>query len=326
MNAAINYGVGLAIILTSGMLYDRWRVKDAHQKQIDDYDIIKQYLLTESTLAKAEKPILWVPLQFEYNSRDWQSFGSRNSYCMNKPYISLCVRSVIERCGDDFQVCLVDDAAFNKILPGWTVRIQNLPNPLKQHMRYLAMSKLLYSYGGMIVPPSFISLRSLYSVYSVGLSNMSMFSGELVSTSNTSVITTFFPSMKIMGCEKESEVMGNFVNYLEQAISGDYTNELEFNGGPQRWLYERAMENRILIINGDVFGVKDRKGNQVALESLIGNIDINFDKKMCGIYIPEEMLEKRTALNWFERLSPKQVLESDTLIGSYLLASNSGRL
>ena len=96
------------------------------------------------------------------------------------------------------------------------------------------MSKLLYSYGGMIVPPSFICLRNLYPIYSIGISNMSMFSGELVSTSNTSAITSFFPSMKIMGCEKESRVMGHFINYLERAISGDYTSELEFNGGPQK--------------------------------------------------------------------------------------------
>lgn len=322
----LNYGVGFIIILTTGVLYDKYKKKDELQKQIKDYDFIKKYLLTESSLAKSEKPILWVPLQFEYNARNWQSFGSRSTYCMNKPYISLCIRSIVEKCGDDFQVCLVDDAAFNKILPGWSIKIQDLPNPIKEHMRYLAMSKLLYSYGGMIVPPSFICLRSLYSIYSIGLSNMCMFSGELVSTSNTSAITNFFPSMKIMGCEKESYVMGEFINYLERAISGDYTSELEFNGGPQKWIYEKAMSNQLLIINGNVFGVKDYKGNNVAIETLMGDVDIHFHKKMCGIYINEELLSKRTSLNWFDRMSPKQVLESDTLIGKYLLVSNGRRL
>jgi hypothetical protein len=326
MSSALNYGIGFIIILTTGILYERWREKDDLQKQITDYDFIKQYLLTESTLAKAEKPILWIPLQFEYNARNWESFGSRGTTCMNKPYISLCVRSIIERCGNDFQVCLVDDASFNKILPGWSIRIQSLPDPLKEHMRYLAMAKLLHAYGGMVIPPSFVCLRSLYSVYSIGVSNMKMFSGELVSTSNTSAITTFFPSMKIMGCEKESDVMGNFINYLEHAISGDYTNEMEFNGGPEKWIYEKAMSNQVLIMNSNIFGVKDSSGNAVPIETLIGDVDIRFDKKMCGIYINEDMLGKRTSLNWFERLSHKQVLESDTLIGKYLLASNSSRL
>jgi hypothetical protein len=190
-------------------------------------------------------------------------------------------------------------------------------------MRYLAMAKLLYSYGGIMVPPSFICLRNLYSIYSVGLSNMTMFSGELISTSNTSATTNFFPSMKIMGCVKESQVMSDFINYLEQTISSDYTAEMEFTGGPQKWIYEKALENRIMIINGKSFGVKDRRGNPVLLETLIGDIDIEYDKSLCGIYIDSDQLTKRTSLNWFERLSPRQVLESETLIGKYLLLSNA---
>lgn len=323
MSSALSYGVGFVIILTTGILYERWKKKDALQKQIDDYEYVRKYLLTESTLAKVEKPILWVPLHFEYNARHWQSFGSRSSLCMNKPYFALCIRSIIEKCGNDFQVCLVDDASFNKIIPGWTTRVQNLPDPLQQHMRYLAMAKLLYSYGGMMIPPSFICLRNLYSVYSVGVSNMTMFTGELIATSNTSTITTFFPSMKIMGCLKESPVMGDFVNYLEHAISSDYTAEMEFTGGPQRWIYEKALENRIMIINAKIFGAKDRSGNAVMLETLIGDVDVQYDKTLSGIYIDDDELVKRTSLNWFVRMSPRQVLESDTLIGKYLLISNA---
>lgn len=322
MSTVLSYGAGFVILLTTGVLYERWKRKDALQKQIDDYDYVKKYLLTESKLAKSEKPILWVPLHFEYNARHWQSFGSRSTTCMNRPYFSLCIRSIIEKCGNDFQVCLVDDATFNKIIPGWITKVQNLPDPLREHMRYLAMAKLLYSYGGIMVPPSFICLRNLYSIHSVGLSNMTMFSGELISTSNTSAITNFFPSMKIMGCTKESPVMGDFINYLEQAISSDNTAEMEFVGGPQKWIYEKALENRIMIINGKSFGVKDRRGNPVLLETLIGDIDVEYDKSLSGIYIDSEQLTKRTSLNWFERLSPRQVLESDTLIGKYLLLSN----
>ena len=323
MSTTLSYGVGFIVLLTSGILYERWKKKDEMQKQIDDYDYVKKYLLNESSLAKSEKPILWIPLQFEYNSREWHSFGSRSSTELNKPYFSLCIRSIIEKCGNDFQVCLVDDATFNKIIPGWTIRIQNLPDPLKAHTRYLAMAKLLHSYGGMVLPPSFICLRNLYSIYSIGLSNMTMFSGELIASSNTSSITTFFPSMKIMGCEKNSTVMGDFINYLEHSISGDYSSEMEFTGGPQRWLYEKALENRIMIINGKSFGVKDRNGNPVLLDTLLGDVDVEYDKSLSGIYINDEQLTKRSSLNWFEKLSTKQVLNSDTLIGKYLLLSNS---
>ncbi len=72
MSSALSYGVGFVIILTTGILYERWKKKDALQKQIDDYEYVRKYLLTESTLAKVEKPILWVPLHFEYNASTWQ--------------------------------------------------------------------------------------------------------------------------------------------------------------------------------------------------------------------------------------------------------------
>ena len=45
-------------------------------------------------------------------------------------------------------------------------------------------------------------------------------------------------------------------------------------------------------------------------------------KKTKGIYIPADDLTIRTSLNWFDRLSVRQVLESETLVGKYLLASN----
>ena len=98
---------------------------------------------------------------------------------------------------------------------------------------------------------------------------------------------------------------------------------MEFTGGPQRWLYEKALENRIMIINGKSFGVKDRNGNPVLLDTLLGDVDVEYDKSLSGIYINDEQLTKRSSLNWFEKLSTKQVLNSDTLIGKYLLLSNS---
>ena len=78
-----------------------------------------------------------------------------------------------------------------------------------------------------------------------------------------------------------------------------------------------------MIINAKIFGAKDRSGNAVMLETLIGDVDVQYDKTLSGIYIDDDELVKRTSLNWFVRMSPRQVLESDTLIGKYLLISNA---
>ena len=321
--SAITYGAGFVILIVASILYERYKEKDITQKRIEDYEYIKNYLLNESTLAKCKKPILWIPIQFEYNARHWHSFGSRSNTCLNKPYMTLCIKSIIDHCGDDFQVCLIDDSTFNKILPGWNAKINFLPDPLRDHLRYLALSKMLYYYGGMVVPPSFICLRNMKSIYNMGLSRTSMFCGEFSPESEVSSITNFFPSMKLMGCDKDSPIMKAFIEYLERAVSSDYTEELEFTGGPERWLFRQVVNKNILLIDGKFLGVKDINSNPIALEVLLGNINARFNKKMVGLYVPDYNLTRRTNFNWFERLSYKQVLESETIIGKYLLISNS---
>jgi len=322
---SLAYGTGFILIISIGILYEKWRSKNERQQQQEDYNNISKYLLSESSLAKSKKPILWIPIHFEYNARQWQSFGSRSSWNMNKPYISLCIRSIIERCSASFQICIVDDASYNNILPGWTHNIQQMADPLRTHMRQLALAKLLYYYGGMIIPPSFICLRDLYPVYNIGLAQTSMFCGELPATSNVSDATIFFPSTKIMGCVKESYMMKRFISFIGTEISGDYTNELEFIGTINKWFYDNAMKSQLMIIYGTYFGVKDRNLEPISLETLIGDGDGNFHHHMLGIYIPEEQLSMRNSLKWVDRMNTKEVLESDTVIGKYLLASNYRR-
>ena len=68
---------------------------------------------------------------------------------------------------------------------------------------------------------------------------------------------------------------------------------------------------------------EDEDGNKINLRDLLGNTYISFDCNNVGIYIPEKDIIRRTAYQWFARLSEKQVLESDTILGKHLLISQS---
>ena len=124
---------------------------------------------------------------------------------MNQPYLYLTLRSIIEKCGDSFNVSLIDDESFNKIIPGWATRVANLPSPLRPHLRELAMTKLLYYYGGMVIPDSFICFENLEDVYNKNLEENGMFAGELVAKSDVATHVNFFPNTKVMGCNKNNE-------------------------------------------------------------------------------------------------------------------------
>ena len=246
MNYYAKYVFVLLLLMIVGFIFEKYKRADELKEKMGEYDLIKKYLLNDSTLARTDKPILWIHVAFETNARWWPQFASRNTECFNQPYQYLTIKSIVDHCGESFNVCLLDDKSFNKIIPGWGTKVANLPNPLRPHLRELAMAKVLYYYGGMTIPSSFICTKNLISLYNKGLSAAPMFCGELPTDSNISTYTDFFQTNKIMGCKKDCELMGKYVNFLEKTVSADYTNEMEFTGETDKWLYEHVREKQVM--------------------------------------------------------------------------------
>ena len=76
------------------------------------------------------------------------------------------------------------------------------------------------------------------------------------------------------------------------------------------------------MLCGSLIGTKTTSGAPVVIEDLLGEEDIDFDKNAYGIYVPSDQILNRLAYQWFARLSPRQVLTSNTVVGKYLLLSN----
>ena len=110
------------ILMTIGVFYRRYDDKLLRESKDRNDSAIRDYLITDPDKLGAistSRPILWIPIHYSYNSRKWQSFGSRSSYDLNQPYIYLTVKSIIKYCKDSFHVCLVDDDSYVKLMPGW---------------------------------------------------------------------------------------------------------------------------------------------------------------------------------------------------------------
>ena len=314
------------VLILAGVAYNRYKKSQEGNNISDDYNLIKKYLLHDKSLADTRKPFLWIHIDYEVNARNWSSWGSRNSTNLNQPYMYLCIRSIVEQCGKSFNVVLVDDAAFQRLLPTWTIQVQNMPSPLKQHLRDLAMAKVLHKYGGVTVPASFICLRDLKPVFSSLLkgAGKTMFAGEFVARNSASAAAAFFPDSALMGCTKESPVMQQYIAYLEPLVTGDYTNEYEFLGQNDRWLYKQLIRSppKMSMLCGTLIGTKTVDGRPVVIEELLGEEDVDFARGAYGIYVPADQILNRLAFQWFARLSPRQVLTSNTVVGKYLLLSN----
>ena len=77
----------------------------------------------------------------------------------------MCVKSIMKHCKDNFNICLIDDSSFEKIIPEWTICLDGLADPIKSRVRVLALTKLLHTYGGMLLPNSTIVLKDLKVLY-----------------------------------------------------------------------------------------------------------------------------------------------------------------
>ena len=321
--------VAYGVLMTIGVLYDKYKRKEEKRDRMTDYDMIEKYILNDdSTLRNSKKPILWIHVDLEKNAREWESFGSRTSMEMNQPYMFLTVRSLIQKCGDTFNVCLIDDSSFHKIIPGWATKVNNLPAPISGHLRELALANLLLTYGGLLMPASFICFQNLYPAYKEYSERYDAFVGEMPARTSVTSQLRFFPSTRVMGCKRESPAMKAYIAHLERAVSNDASSEFDFNGEPGRWFFKHIMnvnstgEFTIGQISADDLGCRNaRTKKPILVEDLMSDYDFELSPDALGIYIPADEILKRTAYQWFAELNPRKVLEANTMISKYLLVS-----
>jgi len=309
------------ILLVLGILYRRYEDKRERQESSDIYENIQQYLLDNDTLGKSKKPILWIHIPYEYNSRQWLSFGSRSSFNLNQPYLYLTVRSIIKCCDDSFTICIIDDSSFKKLIPGWSVNMSTISDPILSKMRMLGMMKLLYTYGGLQCPLSFVCLKDLNELYLKGIRGEKMFVCETVDRNITSTDMDFYPNLRFCGAPKECETVRELCEHIQTTISNDYTAESKFLGDFDKWCAQKIQSKQMNMIEGVEIGTKTVAEKQIIVDDLMSNNYLDLYQGTYGIYIPSEEILNRRKYEWFARLSQQQVLDSDTIIGNYILLS-----
>ena len=314
-----NYIILFVILISLGILYQKYLEKHANKATFDDYGEIKKYLLKDKTLDKTKKPLLWIYIPHEYNSRNWLSFGSRSSYELNQPYLYLTVKSIIKNCDESFKIVIIDDGSFEKLIPHWNINMNLLADPMKCYVRQLAIAKLIYTYGGMNVPISFLCFRDLITMYNRGTNDDCMFVCENYDSNITSTNKLYYPDARFMGAKKENETIKKFINFMERTISDDYTAQTKFLGEFDRWCNDKITKGKMRLIPGTDVGTKTVDDVPVTVETLLGDDYIHFYGKMYGIWIPACMILKRRHYEWFARSSPEQIFESQFILAKYMV-------
>lgn len=308
------------ILVGVGIVYQKYQDKHNVESEENQYEMIKKYLLNEPSLGKMKKPVMWIHIPYEINSRHWEDFGSRNSKNLNEPYMYLTIKSIIEHCNNSFNICLIDDSTFNKLLPDWNINLNYVEDPIKNNLRKLGLMKLLYIYGGMVIPPSFICSKNLKSLYNEGTyNNVKPFACEIVSRNSTSTLVDFFPSNEMFGAPKKNKVIKDYITYSEKLLSKDATNESVFDGNLDRWLYMNIENNNINMITGEKIGTKTIDNKPIILEELFNkNVNFELSHNNYGVYLSNKELLSRHKFNWFINSSVDDLLTSELFVTKLL--------
>jgi hypothetical protein len=315
----------LIIIVFLAYLYKKYENKYLYRDYDENIDIRKYLLgeLTRDDIGRIRKPLMWIYVPHEYNSRNWLSFGSRSSYELNQPYLYLTVKSIMKHCNKDFHIILIDDNSFPKLLEGWPYSA----TPLDKKKRMFGLMNIINTYGGMLTPISFVCFKSLIDLYYTGTRNDKMFVVENVNN-ETLVEAKFVPCPCFMGALKETPVLNEFIQYLKYIIDTDYTRGSRITGKVSDWLLQKYDNGKINIVRGYEVGVMTKDESPVLVDDLMGSSYLNIDLNAYGVWVPADQILKRTNYQWFARMSEEQVLLSNVILGKYIVkaVAPSGRM
>ena len=293
----------------------------------DEYDLIRKYLLNESPLYGYNKPKLWIHTKYEYNARRWASFGSRSSTDLNQPYIHLCIKSVVGRCADDFNVVLIDDDAFSKLVPAWDLDdVSALPEPDRARARAIGLASLLYLYGGMVVPNTFVCQRSLLPLYERGTDRNKLFVCENVSrlcaSASAARAPEFAPDSFFMGARKDNAAARGWLDLLKARVAArGQICDVDARAQEARWFARQIREEQVELVDGALVGVKDAARRPVPLEALFEEAYLRLHPDAFGLYIPGDAVLARRQYGWFATMGEADLLAQDAYACKALAAA-----
>lgn len=293
-------------------------------KEQDEYEMIKKYLLNDSPLYGFNKPKIWIHSTYEVNARKWRDFSSRNSTDLNEPYIHLTIKSIINHCWNDFHICLIDDETFSKLIPSWEIDLSKIAEPFRSQYRQLGMAEIIYYYGGMTVPNSFLCMKNLKPMYDEGIIYGNPFVCENINRSMNIKAgkMLFTPDITFMGGKKNDPTILELVKALKtRSQNPHFTNEYEFLGDTAQLALSYINTQKMNIIGGELIGIKNQKRKPIVLEDIMEEEYLELDPKCYGIYIPNDEILKRTKYQWFAVMETEELLRTNLSIIQYMKAS-----
>ena len=283
-----------------------------------EYNILQKYLINNSSLAKSDKPILWLHNAYELNDRHWLSFGSRNTNELNKPIVYLTTHSIIKQCDKSFRICLIDDNSFANLIPGWSIDLDTIAEPSKSYYRTIAKLHLLHLYGGMHVPSSLLCFNNLAEIHDKYASKDAFYGVSTKSSSVVSTHTSSTPNLAICGSQKQCKSLTSLIKSLEELALRDQTLGTKFEGTVEKLVQHHVDDGKCSLIDGSIFGYFDAKGHPVGMNELMSDESLEMNDEWIGIEIPIDEIISNKHHQWMSKITVDDLVTMNNNIGHLL--------
>ena len=304
MNAIILYliiFVALFSLFNYKYMKEKWE-EQMRQNRSETLDI-DIFFYKPLTFTKLQKRKVWIYIPFESNSRLWDSFSERRSTRMNLSYMNLCIKSIVDCCAEKYDIVVFSDSDFEDLLK-LPVDHTKLSGALLENYRNICLMKILYEYGGVIVPPSLYlkdSVEKLDNPYQWYVS-------EMVNSDNVSN-QKMLPSSKLCGSNAKNPELLMYIQHLEKQDRSVLESPFCEN---------YFVSKQVPVVDGGLIGTKNKSG-PILLEDLMSDQVLDLPDNNIGLYMPSELLKKRLQYQWFCKMSETQVIECNCSFSYYIL-------
>jgi len=304
MNAILLY---LIVFVALFSLFNYKYMKEKWEDQLRQFKSetidIDVFFYKPITFSKLKKRKVWVHIPFEPNSRMWDSFSDRRTTRMNLSYMNLCIKSIVDCCAEKYDIVIFSDSDFEDLLK-LPVDHAKLSGALLENHRQICLMKIMYEYGGVLVPPSLFLRESVYHLDNP----QQWYVSEMVNTNNVSN-QKMLPSNQLMGTNAKNPELLLYIQHLEKQDRSVVESPFCEN---------YFISKQIPVIDGGLIGTKNNTG-PVVLEDLMSDQVLELTDNNIGLYMPDEVLKKRIHYQWFCKMSESQVLECNCAFSYYIL-------
>ena len=270
-------------------------------------------------LEGIDNPTLWLFYnQSDVNSRWWQDFGARSSRVLHTPFLNLCYQSIAKHCGKTYNIRVIAGLTdLATLLGGWNELPKSLQNPLasiqEAEMNFIR-AKILKTYGGLWVNPSCIFVKDLSNFSE---SKKVIFVGMDLTDTFSDAQGTLAPGTNMMYAPRKEHPI--FVE-LERLSR----ERLERREGGTQFRHDISNDLRdVMRTNQDAFEYlpslelsRKLNGRRIELEELLASGQIPVPEETVYVPVPFYELKRRSNFGWFLRMSEKQILSSELVIGN----------